>query len=43
MAAVTIVHSSGLCPLTRGFRLWVDPDASWAADGGPGYVDVDPN
>lgn len=43
MAAVPIVQESGLCPLTIGVRLWVDPNASWASDGGPGYVDVDPN
>lgn len=43
MAAVPIVHTSGRCPLTIGDDLWVDPNASWAAAGGPGYVDVDPN
>lgn len=42
MAAVTVANSSGKCPLTLGVRLWVDPEASWAAAGGPYYVDVDP-
>lgn len=43
MAAVAIAHSPGKGPETLGVRLWVDPEASWAAAGGPGYVDVDPN
>lgn len=42
MAAVAIVQASGVCPLTAGVRLWVDPAAVWTAAGGPGYVDVDP-
>lgn len=42
MAAVTVANSSGKCPVTRGLKLWVDPEASWASAGGPGYVDVDP-
>lgn len=42
MAAVPIVQTSGRCPVTLGVKLWVDPEASWAAAGGPGYVDVDP-
>lgn len=42
MAAVPLVIGSGRCPLTLGTRLWVDPEASWASAGGPGYVDVDP-
>lgn len=43
MSAVSIVQESGLCPLTIGEELWVDPDASWATPGGPGYVDTDPS
>lgn len=42
MAAITVANSSGKCPLTRGLRLWVDPEASWAAAGGPYYVNVAP-
>lgn len=43
MAAVTVANSSGKCPLTRGLKLWVDPEATWDDPGGPYYVDVDPN
>lgn len=42
MAAVPIVQGSGVCPVTKGIKLWVDPEASWASAGGPGYVDEDP-
>ena len=43
MATVPIVQNSGQGPETLGIELWVDPEASWASAGGPGYVDADPN
>lgn len=43
MAAVPLVIEEGRCPLTLGEDLWVDPEASWASAGGPGYVNTDPN
>lgn len=43
MAVVAIVQGYGICPLTKGLRLWVDPEDTWETPGGPGYVDVDPN
>lgn len=42
MAAVAIVKTEGICPLTKGIPLWT-ASGSWATPGGPGYVDVDPN
>lgn len=42
MATYAIIQESGLAPETRGLKLYVDPEASWASPGGPGYTDVDP-
>lgn len=41
MAAVAIVKTTGICPLTSGQTLWT-ASGSWATPGGPGYVDVKP-
>lgn len=43
MATYAIIQDEGLAPETRGLKLYVDPNASWAEPGGPGYTDVDPN
>lgn len=43
MASYPIIQESGLAPETRGLKLYVDPEASWDSDGGPGYTDVDPS